>query len=157
MSALVSLKTSTLRRIIEVNLNSAMTIEIEDSPNTNPKDDEQAVFAVHCCLELEEGITMRLAPHTAPYLLSAYYTVSEFMKREQSDIASHLASSISHNNNEKVIHTADHPLEDVPSNTIPSQTLTSGKSPGNPSLSESVSVFVCSLLFISLYYIPIYF
>ena len=41
---------------------------------------------MNVAVELEEGIVLRVAPHTAPYLLSAFYAISEFMKREEGEI-----------------------------------------------------------------------
>ena len=71
------LKTPSLRRILEVNTSSLMHIAVEDAPQSDSKD----TFQVNVGVELEEGIVLRVAPHNAPYLLSAFYAISEFMKR----------------------------------------------------------------------------
>ena len=151
----ILLKTLTLRRIIEINTTSAMHIEIEDSPKIvdNDGDQEDNGFMVHILLELEEGIVLRLAPHSIPYILSGYYTITEFMKREQSDIAAHLTPNGINNNGDKSQnitsgHGNNDGLDTMNSNTNQSQTMISKSALNNLSLSESVFVCIISTSFI---------
>ena len=83
----VRLKTPSLRRILETNTSSLMHIAVEDTPQSNSTD----TFQVDVAVELEEGIVLKVAPHTTPYLLSAFYAISEFLKREEGEVSAHLA------------------------------------------------------------------
>ena len=143
----ILLKTLTLRKIIEVNTTSPLHLEIEDSPKIDDDDDDDNQFMVNIVLELEEGIVVRLAPHSIPYILSGYYTITEFMKREQNDIAAHLQQN-NMNNKEKEngsITSGNHDTD----TTTPNQSQTMSKSALN-NLSLSESVFVCHILLLFL-------
>eukprot|EP01083_Nonionella_stella_P271557 920242_1 len=120
----ILLNTLTLRPIIEVNTTSEMHIEIQDSPLDNADKKKDNEFAISIVFELEEGIVLRLAPHSIPYLLSAYYTITDFMKREQNDITAHLQQD----------------TKDTPHTAADGSSTHSNESHNNLSLSELSSV-----------------